>query len=346
MLILHYTGMQGRAGGARPRCATRRRKVSSHYVVDEDGADSRLVPEERRALHAGISYWRGATELNGRSIGIEIVNPGHDGAIASSPCCRWPPCAICASRSFRAIRSRRATSSAQRRRPGPQGGPGRAVRLGAAGQERRRALAGGVPDLGTGGHRARRRRTCATCAARSPTSATGSRPEGALDPALATVLRAFQRHWRPEAVTGQADSGTLARLLAWRGCARGEVDGAARTDFGCSADRRIRGDALSFRARSASRRMSEARCLGRISRRARDSDSPRRLDYRRNRAPDGETAPAFDAVARRQGRIFEALDDAIAARFALMLGQLGNLRTQTLKAFPEQAYREIIATLG
>ena len=53
-------------------------RVSSHYVVDEDGSVLRLVPEERRAWHAGVSCWRGHTELNGRSIGIEIVNPGHE----------------------------------------------------------------------------------------------------------------------------------------------------------------------------------------------------------------------------------------------------------------------------
>ncbi len=53
-------------------------KVSSHYVVEEDGTIFRLVPEHRRAAHAGVSFWRGHTALNGRSIGIEIVNPGHD----------------------------------------------------------------------------------------------------------------------------------------------------------------------------------------------------------------------------------------------------------------------------
>ncbi len=51
--------------------------VSAHYLVDEDGAILRMVPEERRAWHAGASYWRGNAELNGRSIGVEMVNPGH-----------------------------------------------------------------------------------------------------------------------------------------------------------------------------------------------------------------------------------------------------------------------------
>ena len=77
MLILHYTGMQtGQA--AIDRLCDPAAKVSSHYVVEEDGAVVRLVPEDRRAWHAGVSFWRGHSVLNGRSIGIEIVNPGHE----------------------------------------------------------------------------------------------------------------------------------------------------------------------------------------------------------------------------------------------------------------------------
>src|SRR5271157_5379879 len=77
VLILHYTGMRT-AREAIDRLCDPEAKVSSHYVVDEDGAVLRLVSEDRRAWHAGVSYWRGHTALNGRSIGIEIVNPGHE----------------------------------------------------------------------------------------------------------------------------------------------------------------------------------------------------------------------------------------------------------------------------
>ena len=77
MLILHYTGMRS-AREAIDRLRDPAARVSSHYVVDEDGAILRLVPEQRRAFHAGVSYWRGHREVNGRSIGIEIVNPGHE----------------------------------------------------------------------------------------------------------------------------------------------------------------------------------------------------------------------------------------------------------------------------
>ena len=55
----------------------RRSEVSAHYLVDEDGTVYRLVPEEQRAWHAGLSYWRGERDVNSRSIGIEIQNPGE-----------------------------------------------------------------------------------------------------------------------------------------------------------------------------------------------------------------------------------------------------------------------------
>ncbi len=77
MLILHYTGMQS-AEAAIARLRDPEARVSSHYVVDEAGEVFRLVPEHLRAWHAGISYWRGRRVLNDGSIGIEIVNPGHE----------------------------------------------------------------------------------------------------------------------------------------------------------------------------------------------------------------------------------------------------------------------------
>ncbi len=78
-------------------------------------------------------------------------------------------------------------------------------------------------------------------------------------------------------------------------------------------------------------------------------ESPRRLDMAKKalQEMDGEfksffmTMGDYDLVA-----VYEAPDDAVAARFTLQLGMLGNVRTRTLKAFPEAAYREIIASLG
>lgn len=77
MIVLHYTGMTtGEAALARLRDRTA--KVSSHYLVEEDGRIFRLVPEEKRAWHAGLSTWGHEDTLNDCSIGIEIVNPGHE----------------------------------------------------------------------------------------------------------------------------------------------------------------------------------------------------------------------------------------------------------------------------
>jgi len=77
MLILHYTGMPT-AAEALARLTDAATKVSAHYLIDEDGTIFRLVPEERRAWHAGISCWGGRRDINAASIGIELVNPGHE----------------------------------------------------------------------------------------------------------------------------------------------------------------------------------------------------------------------------------------------------------------------------
>jgi N-acetylmuramoyl-L-alanine amidase len=77
ILLLHYTGMRT-AQDALDRLRDPAAKVSAHYVIGEDGAIYRLVAEAKRAWHAGISCWDGARDINRRSIGIEIVNPGHE----------------------------------------------------------------------------------------------------------------------------------------------------------------------------------------------------------------------------------------------------------------------------
>jgi N-acetylmuramoyl-L-alanine amidase len=77
ILLMHYTGMQD-CEAAVTRLTNAEAKVSSHYTVDEDGTIYAHVPEHLRAWHAGVSSWRGASDINSRSIGIEIVNPGHE----------------------------------------------------------------------------------------------------------------------------------------------------------------------------------------------------------------------------------------------------------------------------
>jgi len=77
MIVLHYTGMQD-AESAIDRLRDPEAKVSAHYVVAEDGTVLRLVAEEKRAWHAGKSHWRHIDDVNSASVGIEIVNPGHE----------------------------------------------------------------------------------------------------------------------------------------------------------------------------------------------------------------------------------------------------------------------------
>ena len=77
MVVLHYTGMKT-AQEALERLCDPAAEVSAHYLIEEDGAVIRLVPEDKRAWHAGRSYWRGITDVNSASIGIEIANPGHE----------------------------------------------------------------------------------------------------------------------------------------------------------------------------------------------------------------------------------------------------------------------------
>lgn len=75
-IILHYTGMESGDAAAAWLCDPQSH-VSSHYLVHEDGCVVQMVPESARAWHAGLSIWAGATDMNSRSVGIEIVNPGH-----------------------------------------------------------------------------------------------------------------------------------------------------------------------------------------------------------------------------------------------------------------------------
>ncbi len=76
MVVLHYTGMKS-AQDALDRLCDPAAEVSAHYLIEEDGTVHRLVPEDKRAWHAGRSYWRGITDVNSASVGIELVNPGH-----------------------------------------------------------------------------------------------------------------------------------------------------------------------------------------------------------------------------------------------------------------------------
>jgi N-acetylmuramoyl-L-alanine amidase len=201
VLVLHYTGMQtGQAAIERLRDPEAR--VSSHYVVEEDGRVFRLVPEERRAWHAGISFWRGRRTLNDVSIGIEIVNPGHEWGYRAFPAAQMA--AVTAlSRGIIArhpIPARNVVAHSDVA-PTRKQDPGELFPWAALADAGVGLWPGGDGgDLGAGDWDEARVRAALEFVGYD----IG-------DPAEA-VLRAFQRHWRPEAVTGVADAGTILRL--------------------------------------------------------------------------------------------------------------------------------------
>ncbi len=195
MIVLHYTGMRS-AAAALDRLRDPAARVSAHYVVEEDGAVWRLVPEGRRAWHAGVSFWRGHTALNDFPV-LQLA----------------AVCDLCLELLARHPVPARNVVAHSDIAPERKEDPGERFDWAALAANGVGVWPDGVPDLGTGGAV---RDAASLRDVRAALAAIGYRvaPEGVPDPALAAVLRAFQRHWRGEAVTGQADAGTLARLLA------------------------------------------------------------------------------------------------------------------------------------
>jgi N-acetylmuramoyl-L-alanine amidase len=213
MIVLHYTGMQtGDAALARLRDPVA--KVSSHYMVEEDGRIYCLVPEARRAWHAGQSFWRGETGLNGVSIGIEIVNPGHEFGYRPFPDVQIASVIALVGE----IRGRWSVSDAriighsdiapERKQDPGELFPWKTLAQAGHGLWVDAPSAPGAPlakgDEGTGvfALQAGLTRLGYDCA-----------PSGNFDDATATTVIAFQRHWRPERVDGIADGETRARLV-------------------------------------------------------------------------------------------------------------------------------------
>jgi N-acetylmuramoyl-L-alanine amidase len=211
MLVLHYTGMKD-GPSALARMRDPEAEVSAHYMVEEDGTVFGLVPEDRRAWHAGKSWWRGDDDLNSRSIGIEIVNPGHEWGYRPFPdvqidavielcqgiLSRWP------------IPQNRIVAHSDIA-PDRKEDPGELFPwkgLAAAG-------VGLWPDLPPAervapiGLRLGDRGEQVTSLQRN-LSEIGYRIDlsGRFDATTEAVVRAFQRRWRPATVTGQGDLAT------------------------------------------------------------------------------------------------------------------------------------------
>ena len=214
MLVLHYTGMQS-GEEAIVRLRDPAAKVSAHYVVEEDGRVFSLVAEERRAWHAGKSFWKGEADINAASIGIEIVNPGHEFgyrafpdaqieaviALTSDIRTRWE---IPDSR----ILGHSDVAPARKEDPGELF-PWKQLALAGHGLWAEPAAAPGQPlgpgDEGPG---------VFILQAGLVRLGYDNAPSGEYDETTLTNVRAFQRHWRPERFDGLADGETRARLMA------------------------------------------------------------------------------------------------------------------------------------
>jgi N-acetylmuramoyl-L-alanine amidase len=214
MIVLHYTGMKT-AEGALDRLRDAQAKVSSHYLVEEDGRVFRLVAEERRAWHAGVSFWKGETDVNSRSIGIEIVNPGHEWGYRA-----FPEAQIAAVIDLLAdIRTRwmiedgrivgHSDVAPDRKDDPGELFPWKTLAEAGHGLWVEPPAAPGAP-LGEGAEGA------GVFALQAGFTRLGydCAPSGIFDAHTTSVVRAFQRHWRQEKFDGVADGETRARLIA------------------------------------------------------------------------------------------------------------------------------------
>jgi N-acetylmuramoyl-L-alanine amidase len=214
-VILHYTGM-ATAEAALALLRDPGAEVSSHYLVYENGEIAQLVAEDKRAWHAGVATWGGAHDINSSSIGIEIANPGHDGG--SPP---FAPRQIegvialvgdIASR--RAIRAERIlahsdVAPARKRDPGERF-PWDALARAGVGHWVAPAPIEGSTLYRSGQEGPPVRALQAMLALYG----YGLELTGVYDAPTRAVVTAFQRHFRPARVDGEADASTLATLRA------------------------------------------------------------------------------------------------------------------------------------
>jgi N-acetylmuramoyl-L-alanine amidase len=214
-VILHYTGM-ATARGALKLLRDRKSEVSSHYFIDEDGAILQLVPEVRRAWHAGVGVWKGERDVNSASIGIEIVNPGHEGDLPP-----FSDAQIAATIALlRDIASRHAIrperilahsdiAPARKRDPGERF-PWDVLWRAGVGHWVAPAEIPGPPLFREKEEGPPIRAVQAMLALYG----YGLEMTGVYDPPTRTVVAAFQRHFRPERVDGEADASTIQTLRA------------------------------------------------------------------------------------------------------------------------------------
>ena len=211
-IVLHYTGMVD-GPSALARLCEPASEVSCHYVVAEDGAVIQLVPEVLRAQHAGHSFWAGETDLNSASIGVEIVNGGHDFGLPP-----FPPEQIAAVILLCRDVAERYGMAPSRILAHSDIAPSRKQDPGERFPWRTLAEAGvglWVPPVESFGEvlaPGMRGDGVAALQVDLARFGYGIEPSRLYDPATATVVRAFQRRFRPARIDGAADQGTIETL--------------------------------------------------------------------------------------------------------------------------------------
>ena len=214
MLVLHYTGMANAAKAVR-WLSLRESRVSCHYVVDEAGRVTQMVPERLRAWHAGVSCWHGETDLNSASIGIEIHNPGHEDGYHEFPAAQIAA-VIALSRDI--IRRNRIAATGvlahsdiaplRKIDPGEKFPWPDLAAAGVGAWVPPSPVVPGARDLGPGDAGA------GVATAQKLFAAYGYHlpVTGEFDRLTEHVVRAFQRHFRPARCDGRLDLSTLATL--------------------------------------------------------------------------------------------------------------------------------------
>ena len=216
MILLHYTGMQDGQSALDRLCAPES-KVSAHYVVFEDGRIVQCVPEAQRAWHAGTSFWAGATDINSRSIGIEIVNPGHDFGYPPFPL-RQIAAVIALSKAINTrhrvpgdrVLAHSDVAPARKQDPGEKFPWGLLSESNVGHWVRPAPLSLDGPGLKPGETSENVRRLQRAL----QSYGYGIDDTGSYGEQTRIVVGAFQRHFRPERVDGIADASTLLTLRA------------------------------------------------------------------------------------------------------------------------------------
>ena len=219
-IILHYTGMASAQGALAVLCDPAR-EVSCHYFIYEDGAVLQLVPEALRAWHAGASLWQGERDMNSRSIGIEIVNPGHAGGVETGAVPPFPLPQIAAVIALCRDIIARHRIAPERVLAHSDIAPGRKIDPGETFPWRALSEAGvgrwvapAPLRSGLALEPGARGKAVADLQRRLARYGYGLDISGEYDAQTERVVRAFQRHFRPGLVDGRADPSTRATLRA------------------------------------------------------------------------------------------------------------------------------------